>query len=94
VLRSHLSRSADDVLVGRQFLETHRTAGMKFIRADSDLRAETEFAPIRKTSRRIPIDGRGIHLAQKLFRCRFITRDDAIAVMRAELPDVRDSLVR
>ena len=93
-LVSHLSRPANDVLVGRQFLETHRTAGMKFIRADSDLRAETEFTAIRETGGGIPIDGRGIHLAQKLFRCRFVTRDDAIAVMRTELSDVRDGLVR
>ena len=68
VLHPHLAGTADDVFVGRQFLKAHRTAGMKFVRADANLGPETEFAAVGKAGRSVPIDGRGIDLAEELLR--------------------------
>ena len=91
---THLALAANEIFVGRQFFQTHRPAGVQFIGADSDLRAETKFAAVGEASGGIPVNGRGIDFAQELL-CRFlIARDDAVAVMRTKSLDVRDRLVR
>src|SRR5690348_17180783 len=90
LLAPHLAVAADDVLIGRQFLESHRTAGVKLIRADADLRAEAKLAAVGKTGRSIPVDGGRIYLMQKSLRGRFVACHDAIAVVRAEALDMCD----
>ena len=66
-LFAHLAVAADDVFVGRQFLETHRAARMQLVGADADLRAEAEFAAVGEARGSVPINRRRIDLAQETF---------------------------
>ena len=58
--------AANDIVTG-QFLEAHRSAGMKFIRADADLGAKSEFSAIGESSRGVPIDGRRVDATEEPF---------------------------
>jgi len=62
VLLAHLTGAANLIFVGGKLLKCHRTAGMKLVGADSDLRAESELAAVGKTRRSVPINGGGIDL--------------------------------
>ena len=54
---------------------------MQPVGADPDLGPETKLGAIRETRARIPINRRGIHLAQEAFGGRFIARDNGVAVV-------------
>ena len=68
------------ILVGRKFLKPHRTAGVKFIGRNSDLRAHAELGAVGEAGRNVVIDARRIDIAQKFRRARLIERNDRIAV--------------
>jgi len=46
---SHLSVTADNILVCVKLGKSHRTAGVKLLRGNSDLATESEFSAVGKT---------------------------------------------
>ena len=58
---SYLSVAFDKIFHRRQSLKTHRTASVKFLRADTDFRAEAEFKAVGEARRRVDINGRRIN---------------------------------
>ena len=80
---TNLPGAAQEVFVGRQFLEAHGAAGVEFVGGDADLRAEAEFAAIGEARAGIPIDRRAVHLGEEALGGRLVRGDDAVAVMRA-----------
>ena len=67
---------------------------MQFIGADADFRAKPKLAAIGKAGRGIPINRRGIDLAQEPLGQLLIAGNDAVAMVRTVALDVFDSLVR
>ena len=53
------------VLVNQQSLDSHRAAGMSFVRADADFRAEAVAESIGETRGRVPVNPGGIDFIQK-----------------------------
>src|SRR5687768_10495429 len=82
-----LSGAQSQPLVGREFFQTHRTARAHFVGTNSDFRAHSKFTAVGETCRRVPVDGCGIHLIEKLVGGGGIARDDTIRVRRSKLVD-------
>src|SRR5882672_11165761 len=64
----HLAGPADDVFVGGQLLQAHRAAGVELVRADADLRAETELVAVVAPGRGVPEHDGAVHPGEKFLR--------------------------
>src|SRR5271165_4856166 len=89
---SKLAGSDTEPLVAGELFQAHWAARANFVRADADLGAHAKLAPIRKTRRVIPVNGRGIHIVQELSGARHIAGNDAVGVRRTVVVDVLDGL--
>src|ERR1700722_18611730 len=77
-----LSIPAQEVLIGRQFVEPHRPARVQPIGRDSSLSPESEFEAVSETRRRIDINRSRIDLAFKARGGRRVASNDRIGKMR------------
>ena len=91
-LISDLPVADAEPFVAGQFVQTHRAASADLVGADADFRAHAEFAAVGEARARVPINRRGIHFGQKLFRVRFVFCDDAVRMRRAVMVDVLNRL--
>src|SRR4029077_10768628 len=91
---ANLAAATDNVLIAGQLFKTHRSTCMKLVRAYPNFRAETEFAPVGKPGRGVPVDSRGIDLPKKPLRPPGIGGNNGVAVMRAVTFDVLDRLIQ
>ena len=60
------------ILVSRKFLKPHRTAGVKFIGRNADLRPHAELSAVGKARRYIVVNARRIDIAQEFRSARFV----------------------
>ena len=69
-------------MIGGEFSQAHRAAGVKLVSGDADFRPKAEFAAIRKPRRDVVENTRRINLAQEPLGRGRVIGDDAIGVMR------------
>ena len=85
--------TVDDVLIGSQFLQPHRSTGMEFLRTDADFSTEAETTAVRETRRGVDVDCRCIDIVQEVL-CRLVMiGDDHFRVACAVFLDMRDGIV-
>ena len=91
--RPHLSFALDNPLVGSDFFQGHRTARTQLLRADANLRSQSELGAVGKRGGGIPIDAGGIDMRLELAGGLLVLRDDGLAVPGAVTVDVLQCLV-
>jgi len=89
-LGPHLPVAVDYIFIGCQFPQAARAAGMEFVRADADLGAEAEFAPVIEPRAGVDHDRRAVDAGCELPGGGEIGRHDRFGVLRAVVIDVLD----
>src|SRR5690606_27821389 len=82
--------AGDHVLVGRQFAQAARPAGVELVGADADLRAEAEFEAVVEPRAGVDHHRRRIDLPDEPLRRGQVPGDDRVRVARAVTVDVFD----
>src|SRR6478735_12073969 len=85
-----LTRTADNVLVGRQLLEAHGAAGVELVGADADLGAEAELVAVVEARRGVPEHDGAVDAVEEFLRDGGVLRHDRVRVVRAMGLDVLD----
>src|SRR3989338_2878856 len=77
---ARLPLSSHNPLITRQFFQPQRSAGVQFLGADADLRAQTELSAVSKSCGSVAIYRSGVNLNKKFFSNFFITGNNRFAV--------------
>src|SRR5690606_33050399 len=88
--RTKLSRTAHDVLVARELLDTDRPARVELVRGDADLGTHAEFAAVGELRGGVVQDDGAVDLRQEALGGTRVVRDDRIGVRRAVASNVGD----
>src|SRR5699024_11920378 len=91
---SDLSISIYNIFCCCQGEKSHRSSGVDLLRADSDLRTETEFISVGKTRGGIRIDSDCVHFLQKSLCVKIIVGDNRLGMTGIVPVDVFDRLVQ
>src|SRR5262245_14142494 len=93
VCRDNVPVSDQLILINEQSLYAHRSAGVRLVRADADLRSETITETVGKARGGVPVDACGIYFIQESLRVGFVFRDYCIRMSRSVFVNVIDSLI-
>src|SRR5207248_2621596 len=92
VSRHNLAAADELVLVNQQAFDAYGSAGVRFIRADPDLRAEAVAESIREARGCIPEHAGGIDCVQELLRRLPVFSDDGVGMSGAITMDMLDRI--
>ena len=88
-----MSVARDDILVGRELGQSHRAAGVEFLRRDTHFGAEAELPAVGEGGRDVDVDARRIDPPGELPGRPGVFGDDGFAVARGVAGDVGERLV-
>ena len=81
-LSANLSASVNEVLVGRQRVQTHGAACVQLLGGDTDLSAKAKLTAVGEAGGGVHVDGRGINAVTESVGGRDALGDNGLAVTR------------